>query len=104
MFAKEAIFLLISKLRVTGLCEGKSPVTGEFPTQMASNAENVSIWWRPHEKLFKYFSTIDKGLFIGNILADYDTAMQWVTGMCCGPFLLTWCNFNPNMDEWSHAE
>ena len=37
-----------SKLRVTGLCEGNSPVTGEFPTQGASNAENVSIWWRHH--------------------------------------------------------
>ena len=30
-----------SKPRVTGL-------TGEFPAQMASNAENVSIWWRHH--------------------------------------------------------
>ena len=38
-----------SKLRFTGLCAGKSPVTGEFPAQMASNAENVSIWWRHHE-------------------------------------------------------
>ena len=38
----------ISKLRVTGLCEGNSPGTGEFPAQMASNAENVSIWWRHH--------------------------------------------------------
>ena len=28
-----------SKLRVTGLCAGNSPVTGEFPTQRASNAE-----------------------------------------------------------------
>ena len=37
-----------SKLRVTGLCAGNSPVTGEFPTQMASNAENVSISWRHH--------------------------------------------------------
>ena len=37
-----------SKLRVTGLCEGNSPVTGEFPTQRASNAENVFIWWRHH--------------------------------------------------------
>ena len=27
------------KLRVTGLCEGNSPVTGELPTQRASNAE-----------------------------------------------------------------
>ena len=39
-----------SELRVTGLCEGNSPVTGKFPTQRASNAENVSIWWRHHEK------------------------------------------------------
>ena len=38
-----------STLRVTGLCAGNSPVTGEFPAQMASNAENVSIWWRHHE-------------------------------------------------------
>ena len=37
-----------SKLRVTGLCVGNSPVTGELPAQRASNAENVSIWWRHH--------------------------------------------------------
>ena len=37
-----------SNLRVTGLCAGKSPGTGEFSEQMASNAENVSIWWRHH--------------------------------------------------------
>ena len=37
-----------SKLRVTGLCVGNSPVTGEFPAQRASNTENVSIWWRHH--------------------------------------------------------
>ena len=28
-----------SKFRVTGLCSGNSPVTGEFPTQLASDAE-----------------------------------------------------------------
>ena len=38
-----------SKPRVTGLCEGNSPVISEFPTQRASNAESVSIWWRHHE-------------------------------------------------------
>ena len=38
-----------SKLRVTGLCAGNPPVTGEFPTQRTSNAENVSIWWRHHD-------------------------------------------------------
>ena len=37
-----------SKLRVTGLCVGNSPGTGEYPAQMASNAENVSISWRRH--------------------------------------------------------
>ena len=37
-----------SKLRVTGLCARNSPGTGEFPAQMASNAENVAIWWRYH--------------------------------------------------------
>ena len=38
-----------SKLRVTGLFAGNSPVSGEFHAQMASNAENFSIWWRHHE-------------------------------------------------------
>ena len=38
-----------SKLRVTGLCARNSPGTGEFPAQMASNTENVSIWWRHHD-------------------------------------------------------
>ena len=36
------------KPSVAGLCEGISPVTGEFPATMASNAENVSIWWHHH--------------------------------------------------------
>ena len=38
-----------SKPRVTGLCAGNSPVTGKFPAERASNAENVPIWWRHHE-------------------------------------------------------
>ena len=46
-----------SKLRVTGLCAGNSPVTGEFPAQMARNAENVFIWWRHHViHIFVYIS------------------------------------------------
>ena len=39
----------ISKLCVTGLCAGNSPVTCVFPAQMASDAENVYIWWRHHD-------------------------------------------------------
>ena len=40
-----------SKLRVTSLCAENSPVTCEFPAQRASEAENVSIWWRHHQGL-----------------------------------------------------
>ena len=39
------------KLCVTGLYAVNSPVTSEFPAQMASNAEIVSIWWRHHAVL-----------------------------------------------------
>ena len=46
-----------SKLRVTGLCVGNSPGTSEFPAQMASNVENVSIWWR-HVNHCHHFSAI----------------------------------------------
>ena len=53
-----------SKLRVTGLCVGNSPGTGEFPTQMASNAENVSIWWR-HQGL--EILLFDSGLILAHI-------------------------------------
>ena len=41
--------LIKENIRVTGHCGGNSPVTSEFPTQRASNAGNVSIWWRHHE-------------------------------------------------------
>ena len=43
-----------SKLRVTGLSAGNSPVTGELPSQRASNAENVpfdDVSWGTQEYL-----------------------------------------------------
>ena len=40
-----------SKFRATGLCEGNPPVTGRFPSQRASNVENMSICWRHHGSL-----------------------------------------------------
>ena len=40
-----------SKPRVTGLCAGNSPVSCEFPAQIASNEVYVSIWWRYHVPL-----------------------------------------------------
>ena len=53
------------KPRVTGLCEGNSPVTGEFPAQRASSAENVSIWWRHHASIGEFTRNYSKG---GNTL------------------------------------
>ena len=49
-----------SKLRVTGLCAGNSPETGEFPAQMSSNTENVAIWWRHHATIFPGFNMFIK--------------------------------------------
>ena len=37
-----------SKLCITGLCEGNSPVTSEFSAQRTCKAENVSMWWCHH--------------------------------------------------------
>ena len=64
-----------SKLRVTGLCAGNSPGTGEFPAQMASNAENVSIWWRHHvDTSFSIAAYVE-----WNIYANQDSAAHSLT-------------------------
>ena len=63
-----------SKLRISGLWVGNSPVTGEFPAQMASNTENVFIRWRHH------------GIRVKS----------------AGVLLLSWINFNANMDDYIH--
>ena len=51
-----------SKLSVTGLRWGDSPVTAKFPAQRASNAENVSIWWRHridmHNRIRQLYATL----------------------------------------------
>ena len=36
--------------------------TGEFPAQMASNTENVSIWWRHHGKPVRL--VMGEGVFV----------------------------------------
>ena len=46
-----------SMLRVTGLCVENSPGTVEFPAQMVSNAENVSIGWRYHDAIHSWWIT-----------------------------------------------
>ena len=55
--------------RVTGLCEGNPPVTGGFPSQRASIAGNVSIWWLHHEDEY-----------------EHNWSVQWIfTHMCHMP-------------------
>ena len=44
------------KLRVAGLCEGNSPVAGEFPAQRASKAEKDSIWLHHPEMMISNYS------------------------------------------------
>ena len=54
----------ISKPCVTGFCEGKAPVTGEFPAQRASSAENISIWW--HHYVYNCNRATNDLLIYGN--------------------------------------
>ena len=58
----------ISKLCGIGLCERNSSGTGEFHAQRASNAENVSIWWRHHEDIsWRMFTLLHPSLFLIDI-------------------------------------
>ena len=75
-----------SKLRVTGLCVGNSPVTGEFPAQMASNAENVSIWWRHHAHYWPFERKLFAGGFRSQRVSN-EEPMRLI-----GLTLLTWTN------------
>ena len=79
-----------SKLRVTGLCMGNSPGTGEFPAQMASYAENVSIWWRHHVDdwvmlmSFIFFGTSGRKFYLSII--TYTTGRMWLDWVFYGHF------------------
>ena len=93
-----------SKLRITGLCAGNSPVTGEFPTQMAGNVENISIWWRHHALLqavfyYKNLFNISSSMkwFFMTRPAYSDQAPLWTNST---PLVLSW----PRMDQWCGYE
>ena len=54
------------------LC-GNSPVTGGFPPQRASNAENVSIWRRHHVSNFMlqgYYTDSGTNWYRNNVMID----------------------------------
>ena len=72
-----------SKLLVTGLCAGNSPVTGEFPAQMASYAENVSIWWCDHG--FTYIHQelpYDQNIIVNILYVIYHTNLATFHAWC----------------------
>ena len=83
-----------SKLRVTGLCVGNSPGTGEFPAQMASNAENVSIWWRHHGSPTQqqnysntnFPSTLN---YAWSIISEKGLRLQWAIPNCVNGLLIS---------------
>ena len=84
-----------SKLRVTGLCAGNSPVTGEFPAQRSNNAENVSIWWCNHSEHTDVFACdkispswcgvgcLHRFLRNGRICLSYTVNTMLVDGLLC---------------------
>ena len=74
-----------SKLRVTGLCAGNSPVSGEFPAQRTSNAENVIFWWRHHEQ--------QMGMYLNVLYIKWcDISLpDWTLIMLPSPFPLCPC-------------
>ena len=79
-----------SELRVTGLCAGNSPVTGEFPAQMASNADYCSGSLEPesscHDRdwIMELPMEADILTFTG-ILTPGDASVA----SCCFPFDIT---------------
>ena len=64
-----------SKLQVTGFCAGKFTGTCEFPAQMTSYAENVSIWWRHHGPVKSLW--VEKYVHIGT-----DLSKQGMDSLC----------------------
>ena len=86
-----------SKLRVTGFCEGNSPVTVEFPAQRATNAENDDIIMGIHFLPGIYghlYSNISE--FFAKVLIDYKSTLLKATDWCLtcvkplpGPITLT---------------
>ena len=90
-----------SKLRVTGLCAGNSPGTGEFPAQRASNAENVSIWWSHHANHLHVVNTenkksqFDNSVFTGGTVSGHNDKLrchQW--RQCCQTYdLFFWAGW-----------
>ena len=85
-----------SKIRVTGLRVLNSPVTGEFPAQMASNAENISIWWRHHDVDTQWYQVISRLSDDYNVCCTYFSyflANRWFQNHPFCPDIQEGCSF-----------
>ena len=78
-----------SKLRVTGLCAGNSPGTGEFPAQMASYAENVSICWRHHAISYQLQERAGRGIDV----TAWDNSQRHTPQTWSNIQRITWLNY-----------
>ena len=89
-----------SKLCLTGLCVGNSPVTGEFPAQMASNMENVSIWWGHHMLMdLCKIAVCPMLMHAGHQLGSW-TSTSLICAQFC--FSLFWFGYNIS-SQWIHV-
>ena len=71
-----------------------SLVPGEFPTQMASNAENVSIWWRHHDSSHTAAMSLcilSAFAFVDVVLHGWTFAVHSHASQLCSDFLLSKC-------------
>ena len=89
-----------SKLRVTGLLEGNPLVTGGFPSQRASNAKNVSIWWRHHAYFLgcgriPFHSSGPSGVYasVNRTIIASDNGLSHVRRLALSDLLLTHYQF-----------
>ena len=75
-----------SKSALLTLCEGNSPVTGEFPTQRTSNGENASMW--------SHHNDVIKGSMVTAVLV---TVCQWLIHQkSCSNHTAQWSNNHPS--------
>ena len=62
------------------------PLWGEFTAQRASNAENASIWWRHHDKLWyclrSFPQTNDGKITVDKFKSDY-VDKNWLIPITC---------------------
>ena len=74
-----------SKLRITGLCASNSPGTA----QMASNADNVSIWWRLHARS-QWGTSSQRNAVSHRLGATLKSALVMLHCWLCYTFYFTW--------------